>query len=86
MNAEEIRAVQGWLQSGKLWLSPAEAAEVLKCNPTSLMNAANKKGTLGSIQFYWAGANLKISTMGVMRFLTGGYPLQEIFGTGRIGQ
>jgi len=69
-------------RSGRIWLTAGETSAMLGCDQSSLTNAASKKGTLGSLQYYWAGSFLKISTMSVIRFLAGGYPLQHIFGTG----
>ena len=64
---------------GRIWVSAKDAAEVLGCQSVSLTNAANQKGTLGSLQYFWAGTVLKISTLSLLRFVTGGYPLREIF-------
>ena len=64
---------------GKFWISASEAAEILGCQSASLTNAANKKGTLGSLQYFWAGSVLKISVLSLIRFISGGYPLREIF-------
>lgn len=65
---------------GQIWVSAPEAAQILGCQSVSLTNAANQKGTLGSLQYFWAGTVLKISTLSLLRFVTGGYPLREIFG------
>lgn len=65
---------------GRIWVSASEAAEILGCQSASLTNAANKKGTLGSLQYFWAGTVLKISVLSLIRFISGGYPLREIFG------
>lgn len=65
---------------GRIWVSATEAAELLGCKPASLTNAANKKGSLGSLQFFWAGSVLKVSVISLIRFIGGGYSLQEIFG------
>lgn len=75
------RAVELY-RSGRIWLTAQEASSLLSCDQSSLTNAANKKGTLGSLQYYWAGSFLKISTMSVIRFIAGEYPPQHIFGTG----
>ena len=64
---------------GRIWVSASEAAEILGCQSASLTNAANKKGTLGSLQYFWAGTVLKISVLSLIRFIGGGYPLREIF-------
>lgn len=64
---------------GKFWISASEAAEILGCQSASLTNAANKKGTLGSLQYFWAGSVLKISVLSLIRFISGGYPLREVF-------
>ena len=48
---------------GRIWVSATEAAEILGCQAASLTNAANKKGTLGSLQYFWAGSVLKISVL-----------------------
>lgn len=64
---------------GRIWVSASEAAEILGCQSASLTNAANKKGTLGDLQFFWAGSVLKISVMSLIRFISGGYPLRDIF-------
>lgn len=65
---------------GRIWVSASEAAEILGCQSASLTNAANKKGTLGSIEYFWAGSVLKISVLSLIRFISGGYPLREVFG------
>lgn len=65
---------------GRIWVSASEAAEILGCQSASLTNAANKKGTLGSLQYFWAGSVLKISVLSLIRFVSGGYPLREVFG------
>ena len=65
---------------GRIWISASEAAEILGCQSASLTNAANKKGTLGSLQYFWAGTVLKISVLSLIRFISGGYPLREVFG------
>lgn len=62
-----------------VWISATDAAEILGCQAASLTNAASRKGTLGSIQYFWAGSVLKISVMSLIRFVSGGYPLREIF-------
>jgi len=80
MTAEEAL---GYLKSrqdeGRIWISASEAAAVLGCQSASLTNAANQKGTLGSLQYFWAGTVLKISVLSLIRFISGGYPLREIF-------
>lgn len=76
---DTIRELRRRWQAGEIWLSAVDAAEVLGCQNSSLTNAANKKGTLGDLQFYWAGSVLKISTMSVIRYLSGGYCLRDIF-------
>jgi hypothetical protein len=65
---------------GRIWVSASEAAEILGCQSASLTNAANKKGTLGSLQYFWAGTVLKISVLSLIRFISGGYPLRDVFG------
>ena len=64
---------------GRIWISASEAAEILGCQSASLTNAANQKGTLGSLQYFWAGTVLKISVLSLIRFISGGYPLREVF-------
>ena len=65
---------------GRIWISAPEAANILGCQSASLTNAANKKGTLGSLQYFWAGSVLKISVLSLIRFISGGYPLRDVFG------
>lgn len=65
---------------GRIWVSASEAAEILGCQSASLTSAANSKGTLGSLQYFWAGSVLKISVLSLIRFISGGYPLRDIFG------
>ena len=65
---------------GRSWVSASEAAKILGCQSASLNNAANTKGTLGSIQYFWAGNVLKISVLSLIRFISGGYPLRDVFG------
>ena len=64
---------------GRIWVSAKDAADCLGCQSASLTNAANQKGTLGSLQYFWAGTVLKISVLSLIRFIGGGYPLREIF-------
>ena len=65
---------------GQIWVSAKEAAEILGVQPASLLNAANRKGTLGCLEFFWAGTVMKVSVMSLIRFISGGYPLREIYG------
>lgn len=65
---------------GNIWVGAQTAADILGCQAVSLTNAANKKGTLGSLQYVWVGSQLKISVLSLIRFIGGGYPLREIFG------
>ena len=76
---ETIRGLRERWQAGEIWMSAVDAAAVLGCQSASLTNAANKKGTLGSLEFFWAGNVLKVSTMSVIRYLSGGYALRDIF-------
>lgn len=76
---DTIRELRQRWQAGEIWLSASDAASVLGCQSASLTNAANKKGTLGSLEHFWAGSVLKISTMSVIRYLSGGYTLRDIF-------
>lgn len=77
-----IHRLKDLRDSGEIWVSATDAAEILGCQPASLTNAANKKCTLGSLQYFWAGTVLKISVMSLIRFVAGGYPLREIFADG----
>ena len=77
---EMMAMLEKYNLAGRLWVSCTEAAEVLGCQPESLRNAANRKGTLGSLQYFWAGTSLKISTASLIHFICGGYPMREIFG------
>ena len=80
MNIEEaLNYLKLQKDEGKFWISASEAAEILGCQSASLTNAANKKGTLGSLQYFWAGSVLKISVLSLIRFISGGYPLREVF-------
>ena len=80
MNIEEaLNYLKLRKDEGKFWVSASEAATILGCQSTSLTNAANQKGTLGSLQYFWAGSVLKISVVSLIRFIGGGYPLREIF-------
>lgn len=81
-NLEAILKLQQAWERGDVWLSAADAAEIIGCTPSSLTNAANKKGTLGDVLFLWVGNVLKISTASLIRFVSGGYSLRDIFGTG----
>ena len=78
-NEEALKKLIIHRDLGQIWVSAPEAAQILGCQSESLTNAANKKGTLGSLQFFWAGSVLKISVMSLIRFIGGGYPLREIF-------
>lgn len=78
-NEEALKYLMLQRDRGRIWVSATDAAEVLGCQSASLTNAANKKGTLGSIQYFWAGSVLKISVLSLIRFISGGYPLREIF-------
>ena len=77
-----IHRLKDLRDSGEIWVSATDAAEILGCQAASLTNAANKKCTLGSLQYFWAGTVLKISVMSLIRFVAGGYPLREIFADG----
>lgn len=80
MNIEEaLNYLKLRKDEGKFWVSASEAAAILGCQSASLTNAANQKGTLGSLQYFWAGTVLKISVLSLIRFIGGGYPLREIF-------
>lgn len=81
-NEEALRYLMIQRDLGRKWLSAQEAAKVLGCQSASLTNAANQKGTLGSILYFWAGSVLKISVMSLIRFIGGGYPLRDVFGDG----
>lgn len=78
-NREALIHLRTLHDSGDIWISAKSAAEILGCQSASLTNAANKKGTLGSLEYFWAGSVLKISVMSLIRFVSGGYPLREIF-------
>ena len=78
-NEEALRDLMVKRDLGRIWVSASEAAEILGCASVSLTNAANKKGTLGSLQYFWAGSVLKISVLSLIRFISGGYPLRDIF-------
>lgn len=79
-NEDALKKLIAHRDFGRIWVSASEAAEILGCQSASLTNAANKKGTLGSLQYFWAGTVLKISVLSLIRFISGGYPLREIFG------
>lgn len=79
-NEDALRHLMLQRDFGKIWVSASEAAEILGCQSASLTNAANKKGTLGSLQYFWAGTVLKISVLSLIRFISGGYPLRDVFG------
>ncbi len=66
-------------EQGRIWLSLQEASALLKCDQGGLLHAARARGTMGSLEFCWVGPFLKISTMSVIRFLAGGYPLADAF-------
>ena len=79
-NVDALRQLMIQRDLGRIWVSAGEAAEILGCQSASLTNAANKKGTLGSLEYFWAGNVLKISVLSLIRFVSGGYPLRDIFG------
>lgn len=79
-NEEALRKLAVYWEMGQSWVSATEAAKMLGCQSASLTNAANLKGTLGSLQFFWAGTVLKISVLSLVRFISGGYTLREVFG------
>lgn len=76
---DALKELKNLHDHGHIWISAKSAAEILGCQSTSLTNAANLKGTLGSLEYFWAGTVLKISVMSLIRFIGGGYPLREIF-------
>jgi hypothetical protein len=78
-NEEALDYLKSRRDEGRIWISASEAAAILGCQSASLTNAANQKGTLGSLQYFWAGTVLKISVLSLIRFISGGYPLREIF-------
>lgn len=79
-NEDALRKLIVERDLGKIWVSATEAATILGCQSASLTNAANRKGTLGSLQYFWAGNVLKISVLSLIRFISGGYPLRDVFG------
>ena len=79
-NEEALDYLKSRRDEGRIWISASEAAAILGCQSASLTNAANQKGTLGSLQYFWAGTVLKISVMSLIRFISGGYPLRDVFG------
>ncbi len=81
-NVEALDFLKLQRDFGNIWVNTQTAAEILGCLPASLTNAANKKGTLGSLEYFWAGNNLKISVMSLIKFVAGGYPLRDVFGEG----
>lgn len=81
-NEEALKKLIIHRDLGQIWVSAPEAAQILGCQSASLTNAANLKGNLGSIQYFWAGSVLKISVLSLIRFITGGYPLRDVFGDG----
>lgn len=78
-NIDALRHLRIQRDLGRIWVSATEAAEILGCQSASLTNAANKKGTLGSLQYFWAGSVLKISVLSLIHFVSGGYPLRDVF-------
>ena len=78
-NEEALDHLRSRRDEGRIWISASEAAAILGCQSASLTNAANQKGTLGSLQYFWAGTVLKISVLSLIRFISGGYPLREVF-------
>lgn len=78
-NEDALRQLMIQRDLGRIWVSATEAAEILGCQSASLTNAANKKGTLGSLQYFWAGSVLKISVLSLIHFVSGGYPLRDVF-------
>ena len=78
-NEDALKKLVAHRDFGRIWVSASEAAEILGCQSASLTNAANQKGTLGSLQYFWAGTVLKISVLSLIRFISGGYPLREVF-------
>ena len=64
-----IELARHYVESGKVTVSPTEAAHVLGCTPYSL-NCAAKCGRLG-IPFVFAGRNLRISANGLLQFIEG---------------
>lgn len=78
-NEEALDYLRSRRDEGRIWISASEAAAILGCQSASLTNAANQKGTLGSLQYFWAGTVLKISVLSLIRFISGGYPLREVF-------
>ena len=78
-NEEALEYLKSRRDEGRIWISASEAAAILGCQSASLTNAANQKGTLGSLQYFWAGTVLKISVLSLIRFISGGYPLREVF-------
>lgn len=78
-NEEALEYLKSRRDEGRIWISASEAAAILGCQSASLTNAANNKGTLGSLQYFWAGTVLKISVLSLIRFISGGYPLREVF-------
>lgn len=78
-NTDALRKLMDYRNHGHIWISAKDAAAILGCQSASLTNAANNKGTLGSLDYFWAGSVLKISVMSLIHFVSGGYPLRDIF-------
>lgn len=64
-----IDTCQEWISNGFLTVPPRQAAMVLGCKPYSL-NLAAQQGRL-NIPHTFVGNRLRISTVGLMNFLTG---------------
>ena len=74
------------IRNDQTTLSAKEASRFLGCTPQALCTAA-KSGRFGTLQFYWAGNELRVSTWSVLNFLRGAYPtMNEYFKEGGIEQ
>ena len=69
METNPVELARSYVESGKITVSPTEAAKVLGCTPYSL-NCSAKCGKLG-IPYIFAGRNLRISAAGLLAFVKG---------------
>lgn len=60
------------------YISVTKAAEIIGCKPQSLRVAADRRGNLGSLDYIMVGNELRVSVMGLIHSICGGYPLDEL--------
>ena len=65
-------------RSGQISVTPKVAGDLLDVDPFSLSSGAKAGQNLGTLCYFFSGSNLKISINSIIRYLSGGMPLDEL--------